>query len=187
MSFPIIFALRAASPKHIPTIRSAFGWLLRLSIQQKPSKSEAPSPFLFLFFSSLNSPPETMGKRPPSRLPPIRIASPKPPPPTTPSFGWLSRFLFKWQPPKTGAPPITQFIDGGHFGAQNKGNECSAREPGRLAPLLGPWGAAAPLFGSMADDAMEREGKAALGVGWQRLILLYVCCVCESFCLFVFC
>ena len=48
---PIVFALRAASPEYYtPTIRPAFSWLLRLSMQQEPSQSEAPSPSLFSFF-----------------------------------------------------------------------------------------------------------------------------------------
>jgi hypothetical protein len=85
----------------------------------------------------------------------------------------LSRFIFKWRPPKTGAPPITQFINGRHFGAPNKGIERSAREPGRRAPLLGSWGGAAPRFGSMADVAMERESKAAGGRAVQRLLILW--------------
>ena len=46
----------------------------------EPSKSEAPSPSLFSFFSSLHLPPKTMGKRPPPRVPPVRIASPMPHP-----------------------------------------------------------------------------------------------------------
>jgi hypothetical protein len=107
-----------------------------------------------------------------------------PPPPPTPSFGWLSRLFFKWRPPKTGAPPITQFVDGRHFGAPNKGTKRRAREPGRRAPLLGSWGGAAPRFGSMADVAMEtREGKAAGGrvAEWQRLVVLCVLCLCACF------
>jgi hypothetical protein len=50
-SSPIAIALRAVSPKYIPTIRPLFGWLLRPPIQQEPSKSEAPSPSLFFFFA----------------------------------------------------------------------------------------------------------------------------------------
>jgi hypothetical protein len=49
----------------------------------------APSPSLFSFFSSLYLLPKTMSKRPPPRVPPVRIASQTPPPPPTPSFGWL--------------------------------------------------------------------------------------------------
>jgi hypothetical protein len=48
-SSPIAIALRAVSPKFILTIRPLFGWLLRPPIQQEPSKSEAPSPSLFVF------------------------------------------------------------------------------------------------------------------------------------------
>jgi hypothetical protein len=123
-----------------------------------------------------------MCKRPPPHVLPIRIASPMPPLPTNPSFGCLLRVPSKWRPPKTGAPPISQFVDGHHFGAPNKGTKLCAREPGRWAPLLGSSGAAAPLFRSMADDAFEREGKAAGGrVAAQGLILSCVCCVCVSF------
>jgi len=103
-----------------------------------------------------------------------------PPPPSNPSFGWLSRLIFKWRPPKTGAPPISQFVDGRHVGAPNKRHQT---QPGRWAPLLGSWGAAAPRFGSMADDAMEREGKAAGGrVAVARRVR--VCCVCVPVFLF---
>jgi hypothetical protein len=173
---PIVIALRAASLKHIPTIRPLSGWLLCPTIKQKPSKSDAPPPSLFYFFSSLHFPPDLMGKRSPPRVPPIRIASPLSPPPPNPSFGWLLHVRSKWRPPKTGALPISQFVDGRHFGAPNKGTKRCAHEPGRRAPLLGSWGAATHLFGSMADDAMEREGKAAGGSG-QRLMVLCVCCV----------
>ena len=38
------------SPNNIQTIRPLFGWLLRLPIQQKPSKSEVWSLSLFYFF-----------------------------------------------------------------------------------------------------------------------------------------
>jgi hypothetical protein len=163
----------------MPTIRLTFGWLLRSPMQQEPSNCKAPSPSIYFFNLSLYSPPETMGTRPPPRVPPIRIASPTPIPPPIPSFGWLLHISIKRQPPKTGAPPISQFFHGGHFGAQNKGTKRSARKPGRRAPLLGSWGAAAPRFGSVADVAMEREGKAAGGiVGWQRLTCLCVVVVC---------
>ncbi len=141
-------------------------------------------PLYFLFFSSLHLPPDSMGKRPPPRVSPIRIASPTPHPPSNPSFGWLSRLIFKWRPPKTGAPPISQFVDGRHFGAPNKGTKRRAREPGRRAPLIGSWGGAAPRFGSMADDAMEREGKAA-GVG--RLAARRVVCVVSVLVFVFFC
>ena len=167
-SSQIVFALRATSPKYTPKIRPTLGWLLRLAIQQSHRNLRPHRPLFLLFFPSLHSPPETMGKRPPPRVTPVRIASPVPLPPQTPSIGWLSCLPFKWRPPKTGAPPISQFVDGRHFGAPNKGIERSAREPGRRAPLIGSWGGAAPRFGSMADVAMEREGKAAGGRAVQR-------------------
>ena len=56
-SSPITIALRVVSPKYILTIGPLFGWLLRPPIQQEPSKSEAPSPSLFLFlFRSIRRP-----------------------------------------------------------------------------------------------------------------------------------
>ncbi len=102
-----------------------------------------------------------------------------PPPPLNPLFVWLLRVPFKWQSPKTGAPPISQFVDGRHFGAPNKGIERSARESVRRAPstttrLMGTRGL---LFGSMANDAMEREGKAA-GVVRAASHLADVCVLC---------
>ena len=56
-SSPIAIALRAVSPKYFLTIGPLFGWLLRPPIQQEASKSEAPSPSLFLFlFRSIRRP-----------------------------------------------------------------------------------------------------------------------------------
>ena len=52
-SSPIAIALRAVSPNYVITIGPLFGWLLRSPIQQEPSKSEAPSPYLFYFFFAL--------------------------------------------------------------------------------------------------------------------------------------
>jgi len=136
-SSPIAIALRAVSPYYNPTLRLLLGWLLCPPIQKKPSKSEAPSPSLFLFFSSLHSPPKAMSKRPPPRVPPVLIASPTSIPPPSTSFGWLLHRSNEQRPSKTGAPPVSQFFDGRHFDAPNKGKTRSAREPGRLAPLLG--------------------------------------------------
>jgi hypothetical protein len=92
----------------------------------------------------------------------------------------LLRLTFKWRPSKTGAPPIYQFFDGRNFGAPNKGIKRSAHEPSRRAPPLGAQGSAAPRFGSMADVAMEREGKAAGGrvAAAHLLELCVVCGVC---------
>ena len=56
-SSPITIALLPVSPKYILTIGALFGWLLRSPIQQEPSKSNAPSPSLFLFlFCSIRRP-----------------------------------------------------------------------------------------------------------------------------------
>ena len=129
-------------------------------------------PLYFLFFRpSIRHPNDGQTSSPMRSARSNRLS--KAPPPPTPSFGWLSRFIFKWRPPKTGAPPISQFVDGRHFGAPNKGTKRRAREPGRRAPLLGSWGGAAPRFGSMADVAMERESKAAGGRAVQRLLILW--------------
>ena len=134
-SSPIVITLHAIYPKYRLTMRSIFGWLLCPPIQQKPSKSEAPSPHLFVFFSSLHLPPITMTKRPPPRIPPVRISSPPPPQPPTPLFGWLLRRSIEQKPSKTGVPPISQFFDGHTYGAPNKGTKRSAHEPGRRVRL----------------------------------------------------
>ncbi len=105
-SSQIIFALRAASPKYTTMIQPTFGWLLRLAIQQSHQNPRPHRPLNF-FFLSLHSPPETMGERPPPRIPPMLIASPVPPPPPTPSIGWLLHISTERQPPKTGAPPVS--------------------------------------------------------------------------------
>ena len=56
-SSPIVIALRAVSPYYNPTLRPLLCWLLCPPIQKKPSKSEAPSPSLFLFlFRSIRRP-----------------------------------------------------------------------------------------------------------------------------------
>jgi hypothetical protein len=87
-SSPIVIALHAVSPKYIPSFRPTFGWLLRPPIQQKPSKSKAPSFSLFSFFSSLNLPPKTKSKHHTTRVETGCVSSPTtPPPPPTPSFG----------------------------------------------------------------------------------------------------
>jgi hypothetical protein len=114
-----------------------------------------------------------MGTRPPPRVPPVRIASPTPLSPSTPSFGWLLRNSIKRQPPKTALRPSLNFFNGHHFGAQNKGTNRIARKPWRRAPLLGSLGASAPRFGSMADVAMEIDGLAAGGRAVQQLLILW--------------
>jgi len=114
-----------------------------------------------------------MIKPPPSHVLPIRIYSPKPPTPPKPLFGWLLRRSIEQRPSKTGAPPISQYFDGRHFGAPNKGTKRSAREPGRQAPPIGSWGAAAPQFGSMEDDSMEIWGKAAGSSAAAHLVWVF--------------
>ena len=136
-SSPIAIALRAVSPKYILTIGPLFGWLLRPPIQQEPSKFEAPSPSLFLFFFRSIRRPKRRVDGLPYAFHPIESFLQRPPPSPTLLFGWLLRLPVKWRPSKAGAPPVSQFFDGRHFDAPNKGKTRSARDPGCLAPLLG--------------------------------------------------
>ena len=138
-SSPIATALRVASPR--PNILHRYG---RLSVGccfllcSRSHRNHRPHrPLYFYFFRPSIRHQKRWANVLPHALRPFESPLQSPPPPPTPSFGWLSRFSFKWRPPKTGAPPITQFVDGRHFGAPNKGIERSAREPGRRAPLLG--------------------------------------------------
>jgi hypothetical protein len=64
----------------------------------------APSIFILLLTHLIA---ETTSKHPPPRVPPVRIASPMPPPSPTPSFGWLLHLPVEQRPSKTGAPPIS--------------------------------------------------------------------------------
>ena len=57
-SSPIVIALRAASPNYIPSLRPTFGWLLRPTIQRKPSKLKVPSLSIFNFFVAASDPPK---------------------------------------------------------------------------------------------------------------------------------
>ena len=158
---PLLLPCTPSHLTYIPTIRSLFGWLLCTPIQQKPLKSEAPSPSLFSHFSLLYPSPKRMSKPPPPHITLVRISSPTLPPPPTPLFGWLLYRTIEQRPSKTGVLPVSQFLDWGHYSDPNKGNKCSACKLDRRAPLLGSWGAVAPQFESMADVATEGEGKAA--------------------------
>jgi len=122
---------------------------------------------------SLYSPPKTMIKPPPSHVLPIRIYSPKPPTPPKPLFGWLLRRSIEQRPSKTGAPPISQYFDGRHFGAPNKGTSCSGRELGHSVPAVGSGGAATPWFGAVEDDSMEISGKAAGSSAAAHLVWVF--------------
>ena len=82
--------------------------------------------------------------------------------------------LKKWRPPKTDAPPISQFFDGCHWGAPIKGSCHSEPKPGQRAPAVGSYGAAAKRFGSMTDVSMEREDEAAGG----RVVAAHLVCLC---------
>jgi hypothetical protein len=55
-----------------------------------------------------------------------------------------------------------------------------ALAPGAFTRLMGS--RSAPIFGSMADDAMEREGKAAgVRVAADHVVVCVLCGVCEFF------
>ena len=79
-SSPIVIALRSLPPNHILTFRPTFGWLLRPPIQQKPSKSKAPSLSHFFFRHSNRRPKRRVNVFPtrsspaasPIKLPPCR-------------------------------------------------------------------------------------------------------------------
>jgi hypothetical protein len=98
---------------------------------------------LSIFYLSLYLLPKMMGTRPLPRHAFCPFASPLQclPLPPTPLFSWLLHITTKRQPPKTGAPPISQFFHGRHFGAQNKETKRSARAPGRRSPPSCSWGA----------------------------------------------
>ena len=91
---PIVFALRAASPEYYtPTIRPAFSWLLRLSMQQEPSQSAIRGPIalsIFFFFVAPFATRNDGQTSSPTRSARAHRLSNSPPPPT-PSFGWLLR------------------------------------------------------------------------------------------------
>jgi hypothetical protein len=135
-SSPIVIVLRAFPPNFIPLLRPTFGWLLCPPIQWMPSKPKAPLLSLFLFLvRSICHPKQQVNvltTRSASAAPPLQ----RPPPPQPPTYGWLSYSPIDWQPPKAGAPPISHFFDGSHFGAPIKGISCSKREPGRPAPAV---------------------------------------------------
>jgi hypothetical protein len=163
-SFPIVIALRAASPIYnYPTDAVSFRLVVASSQAAGAIEIQVPAALSILFFSLLHLPPETMGKRPPPCVPPVRISSPSPLPTPTPSFGWLLCQTIEQRPFKTGAPPISKFFDERPRDAPNNGTKRSARAraPGRQPPPSGSWGAAATRFGSMAGVSMEREGEAA--------------------------
>ncbi len=160
-SSPIAIALRAVSPKYILTIRPLFGWLLRPPIQQEPSKSEAPSPSQFLFFSrSIRCPKQWVDGLPYAFRP---FESSRQRPPHRLRYVGCYVSLSNGGHPRTVFRPSLNFLMGAISAPKNKGTKRSAREPSRRAPLLGSWGAAAPRFGSMAGVSMEREGKAGGG------------------------
>jgi hypothetical protein len=163
--FIYYFALKSDGQRclsHIyPTDAVSFRLVVASSQAAGAIEIQVPAALSILFFSSLHLPPETMGKRPPPIIPPIRISSPSPLTPPTPLFSWLLCQTIEQRPFKTGAPPMSQFFDRSHIGAPNKGTKRSAHAPSRRPPPSGSWGAAAMRFGSMAGVAMEREGEAA--------------------------
>ncbi len=133
-SSPIVNVLHSLSPDYIPLIGPTLDWLLCLPIYSKQSKVKAPTLSLFLFFRRSIRPPQMAGKRPPPHVPPGCIASPTSHPPPTSSFGWLLHSFIKWQPPKTVAPPISQFFYGCHWGAPIKLLHSSEPKPGHSVP-----------------------------------------------------
>jgi hypothetical protein len=93
-------------------------------------------PSLYFFVAPFAAPNDRKMSSP--RVPPwSRLITNAPPPPPHSTFGWLLCLLTKRRPPKTNAPPISQFFDGCHWGAPIKGSCRSEPEPGRRAPAVG--------------------------------------------------
>ena len=177
-SSPIAIALRAVSPKYIPTIRPLFGWLLRPPIQQEPSKSEAPSPSLFFFFALFAAQNDELTASP-TRSTHSNLLS-NAPPVADAIIRLVVTYPCQMAAIEGRCSNRLSIFDGRHFGAPNKGTKRSAREPSRRAPLLGSWGAAATRFGSMAGVSMEREGKAGGGrvSSGSSCVACVVVCAC---------
>ena len=81
--------------------------------------------------------PKRQEKVLPTRSASVASHHQRPPPPPQPNFGWLLCLLKKRRPPKTDAPPISQFFDGCHWGAPMKRSCHSEPKPGRRAPAVG--------------------------------------------------
>ena len=113
-----------------PTDGVAFWLVVTSSYAAGAIEIRGPIALSIFIFLCLNSPPKTMGKHPPPRVPPVRIASPKLPPPPTPSFGWLSRFPLEWRPPKTGAPPTLNSSMGAILAPQTNASKAARASPG---------------------------------------------------------
>ena len=94
------------------------------------------SPSLYFFVAPFAVPNDRKKSSP--HIPPrSRLITNAPPLPPQPNFGWLLCLLKKRRPPKTDAPPISQFFDGCHWGAPIKGSCHSEPKPGRRAPAVG--------------------------------------------------
>ncbi len=121
-SSPIVITLHAVYPKYNLTMRSIIGWLLCPPIQQKPSKSEAPSPSLFKYFFVAQFATQNVDQTSaPMRSSRANNLSTAPSPPPTPSFGCLFCRSIEQRPSKTGAPPISQFFMGAITVPQTRG------------------------------------------------------------------
>ena len=91
-------------------------------------------PSLYFFVAPFAAPNDRKKSSP--RVPPRSRLITNLPPPPQPNFGWLLCLLKKRRPPKTDAPPISQFFDGCHWGAPIKGSCHSEPKPGRRAPAV---------------------------------------------------
>ncbi len=134
-SSQIVLALLAASTKYTPMIRPTFGWLLRLDIQQSHRNPRPHCPLYFLFFCRSIRHPKRWANVLPHAFRPCASSLQCPPYRRHHRSVGCHVFLFKWRPPKTGAPPVSQLFHGRHFSAHNKGTKRSARKPERRAPL----------------------------------------------------
>ena len=160
-----------------------------LSHPAEAIKIRGPIALSILIFSSHISSPKRTSKRPLPSVPPGRVSSQTLPQPPTPSSVWLLRRAIEQRPFKAGAPPISYFFDGRHFGAPNKRTKCSARKPGsRMPPQAhgkpwrrdsGPWrmlpwrGRAKPLGGRVSS------GYLVLCFFVWRAEILHTCLVQE--------
>jgi len=85
-------------------------------IHRRPYK--AMTYFCIFIFSTLNSTPQTMGRRHPHKFRPGSTSSRISPSSLLWSFGWLLCRMIKR---KAQTPPLSLFFEGLHFGAPNKG------------------------------------------------------------------
>jgi hypothetical protein len=128
-------------------------------VDWRPSKGNVVFHF-FIFCRSICH-PQTIIRRPPHTFRCNRVSSMMIPSSLTPTFGWLSRLMFKWRPPKAKTPSLSLIFDGSRFGAPSKRTSHGDCEPatGRLlwthgeswrqdlgSPLPYPWRERAKLL-----------------------------------------